>query len=104
MKNSIIILISALLSFAAGSFFQSSERTATVEQTDGLFLFWECKPVDHYEVVGVIKDNGLTASNSYTHRKKIFIEKAKKYHQTADGIYYDPAVTGIYAAFVIKFK
>ena len=104
MKNLIIFCLLALTLVSFSIHFSTSERAATVEKQDGLYIFWECKPVDPYEVIGIAKEPGVTMTKqTYTQRKRHFINDALEY-KDADGIVYNPDVSGHYKALIIKFK
>lgn len=103
MKKTILFAFAALsLGFAAGHFDEDA-RTATVTKTDGFYIFWECKPVDPYELVGYVKE-GASVMGTASNRKAGFLKNAQKFYPDADGLIYDPDVLGFSKAQVIKFK
>ena len=103
MKKPLLLLMTFL--FLAFTFTQQEpkERTATIKKYDGYYLYWDSKPTDDYEVIGMLDASG-GASGAYEARRRYFIRKTQKKYAHADAIYYDPDITGKFRAFAIKFK
>jgi hypothetical protein len=99
MKNSIILLAIIFTAFAFGKI-TSDERTATVKKIEGLHIYFESYPSDEYRVIGTVSAN----TESYLGKRSRFAHRAAMKYPEADGIYYDPDVTGKFDAQVIKFK
>lgn len=102
----LLVFIAISLSFAAGKYLNIEVRNASVPKSEeGIFVFWECKPTDSYEVIGTVHEPIVSLkSGTYSSRRATFVKKAKNEFPQCDGIYYSIDVTGVYDAFVIKFK
>lgn len=101
MKKLVFLLL-LFVAFSAGTTF-SDERLGKVEKYNGLYVFWDCQPVDEFEIVGFVK-TGLEVTGAYGERRGKLTKKAAEYYPQGEAIIYDPETTGHGKALVIRFK
>ena len=88
-----------MLGYASHSHQAADKPLAEVPQKEGIYLFWDNKPVDTYEVVGTV--GVLTFSGSYQEMSVKLAKKAKKQYPEAEALIYQADKD---VAVVIKFK
>ena len=83
---SFTIIVIAVIAFAI-SFTHSSptERMGRMRQTDGMYLFYQCDPVDDYTYLGTLKTT-VSWSGKPSELFGQMKSKAKKKYPTADAI------------------
>ena len=80
---------------------QIEKNSATVEQVNGLYVFYRAKPLAEYETLGSVKP-GLTKTNKPGELTDALIKKARKEFPSGDALLIGDADMG--RAEVIKFK
>ena len=80
------ILLPLLYAFTVANYIPKNS-TAEVEQTQGCYIFVDCKPVMEYEYLGTVKVSmSLLGSGQYQDVRDKLIKKAKKDYPQADGL------------------
>lgn len=102
MKNALtyLILVGAILLLSFSQQQCEGNSVGSVEQVNGLYVFYRSKPCKTYEDLGTVKP-GITLTTKGSELIDALIEKAKKKYPTGDAIVIsDPDMN---SASVIKF-
>ena len=105
MKNKLSLVTLLVIAFLALSFTlqNNNQKTAIVNQTQGIYCFMNCQPVDEYETVFFLKVKVVWSNgqiNSVDEIRDMLIRKANKKSISYDALIYD----GELGATAIKFK
>lgn len=101
----VLILTSAIICTSAVIIVREVNETksATIEKTNGLYIFINSKPAQEYEELGEVKTPGIVVSVKAGPMLDILISKTNKNYKTADGIICNTE-NNFEKAKVIKFK
>jgi len=105
MKNKLSIVTFMMVAFIALSFTlqNTNQKTANVDQTQGVYCFINCQPVDEYETVFFLKIKTVWTNgqiNTIDEIRDMLIKKANKKGIAYDALIYD----GDVGATAVKFK
>lgn len=85
MKKIILgMSLASLLAFKIGAY-EAKKNTSEVEQMDGFYIFYNCKPVRDYERIGTYKINLCWANTPITLKAQL-INKSKIRFPNGDGL------------------
>ncbi len=94
------MLITGLFAFTASEY-QVRKNTAEVDQSEGLYIFHQSRPVQEYEVLGVMKPGVVTMNNKYETLRNSMVKRARKEYPKADAVIINDEGD---KADVVKFK
>lgn len=92
--KTITIMIAAIAIIAAGSAFTYKTLTksgATVEQTEGIYIFYKSKPTSEYDYLGTVNCPAFVNSVKPEGMLTAMLKKLKKDFTTADAIIFSDA-------------
>ena len=103
-KTQINVFAVLLIIITIGAAFKlvADNSMATVEQTEGIYVFMLSKPVGKYEYMGTVEKKGIVMSGKPEEMLNIMIKKAKKEYPQCQAIVFTKV--DMYKADCIKFK
>lgn len=108
MKTKFVILVLCAIALMAFNVaYTATNKTAEVNQYEGVSVFTDCSPVMKYTILGTIKKRSIVWSAddaTYPNRRDACVKKAKKQYPAMDGILLDFNSNGSCEATAIKFN
>jgi hypothetical protein len=89
-----ILIFGVLLSVLAFSTVETGNNIAKVRQSSGMYIFVDSKPVNEYQIVGVVKARVGFNGVGYEDIKEKLVDKAKKMYPHAEGIIFRLGTSG----------
>jgi hypothetical protein len=105
-KNLFIFSIAVLLIIATAATNEAQKSFATVNQSNGLFMFTDSKPNNDYTFLGQVDSKKFRprVNPQYQLVRDYLLKEAKKKYPEADGIIFHFSAGDTDKADVIKFK
>jgi hypothetical protein len=83
--NKILTLI-VLVSLLAFSSEETGNDIAKVSNTSNMYIFVDSKPVNDYQIIGVVKARVAVSGVGYSDIKEKLVDSAKKMYPSAEGL------------------
>ena len=101
MKTKIIFAVFAIALTGLSFKLAIDKTSASSQQVNGVYVFAYSKPVNKYDILGMVKIKGLVKNEKGPHMVELLIEAAKKDYPSGEGIIVNSEFE---KAEVIKFK
>ena len=111
MKRNIFYLIAGIVCIAVFSFSldaiagnkdKDTKKQAEVNQSNGVYIFVQSRPVQEYDVLGTVEKHGIVWNGSPREMFKTIIRRAKRDYPECEGVIFDNLQLN--HASCIKFK
>jgi len=101
--NLIGFTLNVLFSFVVINYIPK-QRTAEVEQIEGVYIFTDSRPVLDYQYLGTVKSSVTWVSTQYHSVRNVLIKKAKREFPNANGLIFHFKDGGTDKCDAIRFK